>query len=141
LELQKPSEPGPIERELLVKQFISVDQVHFNVSQAVIVTTEDKVELCLNRYVGQLEKRNAWIAPLGILITVGLTLTTTSFKDFLLPAQTWSALFSIAGLGSLVWLGVSLRAARKTIGVKEVIKEIKLGSSSVVPQGEETNAR
>jgi len=143
--LQEPPS-NPLDRELLVKQFISIDQIHVNVTQAVIVTTEDKVELCLNRHMKQLESRQAWVAPFGILLALGTTLLTSSFKDFILPAQAWHALFILAGIGSLVWLVASVLRARGAVGVSDVINDLKLGnatlaSKSLAPKEEISNAR
>jgi hypothetical protein len=41
-----------------------------NVSQEVIVTTRDRVELCLIRHQKNLRSRQDWIVPLGILLTI-----------------------------------------------------------------------
>jgi len=38
------------EKAVLLSQLVEVDQLYLNVSQQLIVTTEDKVKLCLNEH-------------------------------------------------------------------------------------------
>lgn len=105
-----------------------VESVHVNVAQPIIVTTEDKVHRCLMAHVSTIENRKAWIAPLGLLVTVGAVLVTCNFRDFILPANVWHAMFALTALGSVVWLAKALFALRKSHSVEDVIKELKANS-------------
>jgi len=98
-----------------------------NVEQVFIVTTEDKVRICLNRHLDRVERRRDWIAPLGVLITLVVTLVTTTFRDLWLSKDAWQALFIFAAFGAAVWLMralVALYTEAKT-SMDSVILEMK----------------
>jgi hypothetical protein len=88
---------------------VNVSDVHINVSQNLIITTEDKLRLCLSEHLKRMERKNSWITPLGILIAILVTLVTSTFKDVGLSADTWRAIFIIAGVLSLGWLIWSIK--------------------------------
>jgi hypothetical protein len=67
--------------------------VHSNLSQQIVLTSEDKLRLSLTKHLSRMEKRRAWITPLGILLTIVIVFPTTRFQAFLLSAQTWEAVF------------------------------------------------
>lgn len=117
------------------KGLIKNSRIHTNLAQEVIVTTEDKVRLCLNDYLSKISKKNAWIAPFGILITIVITLISTNFKSFLFSADTWIAIFVITGGLNLLWLFFCLKSAFASVEMDTVIDEIKKGSSSSRERG------
>lgn len=92
------------EKSLADQLRINVDVVHINTSQQLIITTEDKLHLCLLRNKQYLGKKTAWITPLGILLTLVVTFATTTFRDIGFSAYTWEAIFFIAGILAFVWL-------------------------------------
>jgi hypothetical protein len=101
-------------------------RVHLNLGQDVIVTTEDKMRLCLRDHLAILEKRKAWIAPLGIFATLVVIFPTTTFKDFCyLTADTWKALFIFAGVFAFLWTGLALYRARQSSSIDNVIQNLK----------------
>ncbi len=75
---------------------ITADEVSINTGTKVIATTEDKLKLALLERQAILVGRDAWIAPLGIFISILLATITTDFHEFLLAAAVWEAIFSIA---------------------------------------------
>lgn len=76
-----------------------------NTSQEIIVTTRDKIELVLLKTEKYLAEKNAWVTPLGLLITCGVTLLTTDFKYALgLDASVWNAIFILATIACIFWL-------------------------------------
>jgi len=87
-----------------IENLIKVYKLHLNLSQEVIITTEDKIKLCLSEHLKRMEKRKDWIAPLGILLAIIVTLVTSSFEDVGLNYATWKAVFIITGLISFGWL-------------------------------------
>ncbi len=103
-------------------------KVHTNLSQEVLVTTEDKIRICLIKYLNNLGKKNVWIAPMGIFLTIILTLLTTNFKEFYFSADTWTAVFIISCILSFIWLISSLRYIFISVEVDKVIDELKKGS-------------
>lgn len=106
---------------------VDVKDVHINVSQALIIITEDKVRNHLSKHLNKVEKRKGWIAPLGILITIIITLITSDFKQdsFIFPSATWEAIFVISGLISLGWLIYSIIQALKSESIEDLIDKIK----------------
>lgn len=116
-------------QELLTQELVTFEQVHVNVSQTLIITTEDRMNLWLIGVICRIKKQTEWIAPLGLVIAITLTLTTTSFNDFVLPAATWHAIFLIVDLLSALWLALSLRHLRQPIDVTNEIAQLKNFSS------------
>jgi hypothetical protein len=126
--------------------FMHVSDIHLNVSQEIIIITEDKARRCLSEHLKRVEqhlehakRKREWIAPLGILATLSVTLVTTSgFRDFLFEATLWNAVFLVANIGTFIWLGRTvIRAwqARDTIDMTQelnrVIAALKEGSSEI----------
>jgi hypothetical protein len=105
-------------------------QIHFNLDQEFIVTTDDKIRLCLIKHTDRLEKRKAWITPLGIFITLAIVFPTTTFSPFFLDANTWEAIFIVATFLSFIWLIRTLFQLRKATSIQNVIDEIKRSSIS-----------
>ena len=71
-----------------------------NLSQDVIIITSDKVELLLNEHHNIVKRKTEWLTPLGIFITILLTLLTTNFdKTFLsLNKDVWKAIFILSSV-------------------------------------------
>ena len=100
-------------------------RVHLNVGQEFIVTTDDKIRLCLSDHLSRMEKRRAWITPLGIFLTLLIVFPTTTFRAFIVGAETWQALFIICAVISLCWLLYSVYQARVSTSINEVMADIK----------------
>ena len=132
-EQNRPPEKIKIDPQFLEKQTVNipVSGVHTNVAQELIVITEDKVHLCLSKYLKRIRK-GSWIAPLCILITIVGTLVTSSFKDTLsLSANTWLAFFIFGGLLCFVWLVCSiiqtLKSKKEEDIIEDIVAELKRG--------------
>lgn len=106
----------------------AVSDIHVNITQKLIIITEDKLHICLSKNLEKIEKKRVWIAPLGILITILVTLLTSAFQDFIIPAATWHAIFIIVAFLSFIWLLISLNQARQSIEIEDVIGELKQSS-------------
>lgn len=106
---------------------VDVSNVHLNVSQDLIITTEDKVRIHLSSHLGRLERKRAWIAPLGVLMTIVITLLTANFKEqsFLLGPDVWHALFVVSAVLSGCWLLYALKDAWKSESVDDLIEKLK----------------
>jgi hypothetical protein len=92
---------------------------------SVIITTEDKLKLCLQQYVSDTERSKEWIAPLSLLVGLLLALVTADFHDAMLSASTWQAIFIISSVLSFFWLMASLRRAFGNRTIDDLIKEIQ----------------
>src|SRR5215470_4681281 len=99
--------PAPITIDLTLNQLIQ--RVDTNVTQQIIVTTADKARLCLIESLHRMERRRAWIAPAGILVTLVVVFPTTTFQDFIgLSKEYWRAIFSVATVATFIWLVICL---------------------------------
>lgn len=113
-----------IRRDLLERSV-----VHSNIRQEIVVTTVDKVELCLRDYQDALKARGDWITPLGILIALLAPLVTADFKTFLgIGAEIWLGFHVVGSAVSVVWLVYAICRAIKARGKdnpKHIIQELK----------------
>lgn len=114
------------------KELIQGSTYHKNVSQAIVVTTEDKIRLCLIDYKDSFETQKNWIAPAGIFIALVIALIATDFRQFLgLSSEVWKALFIF---GSILSAYLFLRALIKAIklrgydNIESIIEKLKQGS-------------
>jgi hypothetical protein len=104
---------------------ITANEVSINTDTGVIVITEDKLKLALLERKAMLVGRDSWIAPLGIFISILLTILTTDFHKFLLTAPVWEAIFYIALLLDAGWLIYALKTRPKDKSIAEFIQQIK----------------
>jgi deoxyribodipyrimidine photolyase-like uncharacterized protein len=101
-----------------------------NVDQTVILVTEDKLRLCLERFERRRAERNAWHAPLGMFLTIITTLVTMSPRDVVFNASVWTATYLMGAILTAIWL---IRAASKayrarrdpTAAVEGILREIR----------------
>jgi hypothetical protein len=112
------------------QSLIQVQKVNMNTSQELIVITEDKARICLMNHVQNIEKRNAWMAPAGILATLIITLATTTTKDFIFSADVWQAIFAFSIVLTLIWLVNTLYKIPKSKKIDDVLTELKSTSVS-----------
>jgi hypothetical protein len=104
---------------------VPVTSRHINVDQALLTITEDRLRLVLNQHLRNMEARFSWIAPLGILISIIVTLATTDFKEFVLDPPTWRAIFILSGILTGTWLIRSLVRAMRSESVEDVIEKLR----------------
>lgn len=120
--LNSPTDPVGI--NLGVNKLI--ERVDTNVTQQIIVTTADKARLCLIDALQRIERRNAWIAPAGVLATLIVVFPTTTFQDFLgLSREYWKALFSIITVATVIWLFVCLVRIRKSLTIEQIVDRLR----------------
>ena len=112
-----------------VESMVSVERVSLNISQSVIVTTEDKMRLSLDSYIKKQSRKTDWIAPFSLLVAILATFATASFHDFIFDAATWKAMFLMTGIGSLVWLIKSLYFLKNPLTIDDLIEDIRTGNT------------
>lgn len=97
-----------ISRELTEKVVM-----HKNIGQEVVVTTVDKLKLCLIEHQAILAGQREWIPALGLFLSFVATLCTATFRPVLLSPDTWKAIYIMAALLSCGWaLYLIIRAAK-----------------------------
>ena len=76
----------------------------YNLAQEVITITTDKLKISLLENQEIIGKRNDWVAPLGILMSIVTTLLVSDFShDALLGKENWKAIYIIMTPVSGVW--------------------------------------
>jgi hypothetical protein len=104
---------------------VEITAVHGDLNQQVIQITVDRLCLVLHRHVEKTTRSRDWIAPAGVLLSIILTFASTTFRDNILKAAVWSALFLLLGIAALVWLVVTLSRLVKAESVDDLVNRIK----------------
>ena len=104
---------------------VDVTAVHGDLTQQVVQITLDRLCLVLDRHVDRTTRSRDWFAPAGILLSIVLTFASATFRDNLLAAAEWSALFIVLGVASLVWLVITLVRLTKAETVDDLVNRIK----------------
>jgi len=112
----------------LVNVNAEIEQIHRNLSQTVIITTEDKLRLTLDKHVKILRDRQDWLTPASVLLATLTTLITADFQSYIVAANIWEAIFIIISVVSFAWLIWSLNALRKSTNIDIIISELKPNS-------------
>jgi len=103
--------------------------IHKNLTQDVLVTTEDKMKLTLIEYREILASRNEWLGAATLAFSFLSTLLLTTFKDIgPLSAATWQAvylIFFLLAFARLVNILVKMYQNRKRASINYIIKKIK----------------
>jgi hypothetical protein len=102
-----------------------IKAVHSNLDQEIIQITEDKLRLALNEHLALCEQKRGWIAPLGLVVTIIIVFTTSTFKDAWFKAPTWEAAFFITGILCAAWLVVASIGAWKSPSVEDIVEKVK----------------
>lgn len=119
----------------LVTKKVQVGGVHPNLEQEVILVTEDKVRLCLNDNFERAAKSKQWLAVLGMVASLVLTLTTENFQNFLwLSGQEWRGVVILALVLSVLWFVVSIRWAFGAPTIEDIVAELKAGSQKIATE-------
>lgn len=121
----KPSTPYQLD---VGQEFSRRLTIHKSLEQEVVVTTVDKVRLCLMANQDCLRARREWVTPLSLLLTVLAALFATDFKEFVLAAAVWEAIFVLGAAASFVWLviaGANAWRNRSLGGVERIVSELK----------------
>lgn len=109
-----------------IKKQLEVANIHDNTAQELIEITSDKLQLILSEHLQTVDARKSWHTPLSLFIGIILVFCTAEFKNaFGLHADTWAALFLLAGGLSLLWLLRELLGIRKVKTIPELLDLIK----------------
>jgi len=104
---------------------LEVKVVHGNLSPEVVSITVDRLSLILHKHGQCLGKSRDWLAPAGLLLTIVLTFVTTEFRDWLLPKDSWRAIFFLIGLASFVWLGKTIHTVITAERIEDLVERLK----------------
>ncbi len=82
-----------------------IDKHRSNVKSDLIEITEDKLENILLKHIRKIGTRKAWLAPLGLFISIILANISATFTEkFGIPSSIWEAIFFIGAIASGIWL-------------------------------------
>lgn len=126
--------PSSLNTELyLDKELLESSVVHRNVGQEFVLTTSDKIRICLREHQEAIKAQNDWITPLGILLSLVASLVAADFKQFLgLTADIWKAMFIFGAIFCFAWLVYAIYLAfslRKTSSIEHLIEKLKKSST------------
>ena len=109
------------------KDVLQNSNVHVNFEQDFIVTTEDKIRLCMMEHANQLADQTSWISPVSLFVTIILVLLTASFNDALgLTKDTWQAIFVISAVLTAIWaVRWVIRAVNSSTSVDKIVTQLK----------------
>ena len=89
---------------LISKDLLDHSTIHQNVGQEFVVTTVDKLKLCLRNHKEALASRFDWVTPLSVFLTLLTTFVAADFKDaFSLKKEDWRAIFLVGMIVSILW--------------------------------------
>ena len=110
------------------QEFSSQLTVHKNLGQEVVVTTVDKVRLCLMQNEAHLRGQRDWITPLSLLLASCTTLLAAEFKNVGLAKEVWQSLYILGSIACLIWLIKAATAAwryRNKASIDAIVHELK----------------
>lgn len=126
----------------LVSESIRQSDVHVNLSQQMIVVTEDKVRLRLDCFLRREKKRREWHTPAGMLVTEIAAFVTSSFHGAIgISGDQWQAVFRVLIALTLMWLIYALTKVRRGSSVDSLIDSFKDCQKPVDKSSEEGSLR
>jgi hypothetical protein len=137
------SPEGPPRIIVDANEILRTSEVHLNVREQYIVTTEDKVMLCLPQRLAVMEQRRQWVAPATTLVALVVAIVTSDFKDLGVSRYTWQAVFMILTLLSGAWLAWAVVRLWQAPSINDVVHENKEGGccDNLAQAGRITRAR
>ena len=107
--------------------------IHKNLTQDVLLTTEDKIKLTLIEYREVLASRAEWLGAGVLALSFLSSLLFTGFEDIgPLKASTWQAIYAIffiLSFGRFVTVVYKMYVNRKKATINYVIRRIKQSGS------------
>lgn len=122
----EPDVTDPQVKQALQKQIAECSTLTMNVAQRALIITEDRLELCLVKNLSRVGKSRGWVGPLGNVVTVAAVLLTATFKDKILSASVWEALFWLLLFWFLYQLALSIHAASKSVTTEQLVELLRI---------------
>lgn len=108
---------------------------NFNIAQSGIVTTEDKVRLCLNDHLEKAENQKTWLIPFAVSISLLITLLTVSFRKVLwLSADFWQAIFIVSFVMAVAFTVYWFKKRGNPSSIDTIVEELKSGKKPQTPK-------
>ena len=104
---------------------VEVVTVHGNTAQELVVITVDRLRLRLVEHADTVQRKRAWMVPLGIFLPVLVAILTAEFQQFVLDPATWKAIFVVVDTVSFFWLVFELMRTREAASIDDLVEKIK----------------
>ena len=114
-----------------------IERISHNVKQEVIVTTRDKLELCLLKHQISMSDRNSWQIPASICISTTIAWATSDFKNILLGGATWKAMFILSSIASAIWFSVAFLRRIRIKTIEDIIQDVRVDRQNQNQQKDE----
>lgn len=127
-----PPSPPQGNSELIrhfTESLLSTSQFTMNLGGTFITTSEDKIKLAMHAHLSRLSDRKSWVAPLGILVALGVVFPTTTFQDALFPAAIWQDIFVFATGATALWFLWSVYRAWNAPAERDFLDELRVAPS------------
>src|SRR3989442_265939 len=127
----------------IADELVRQSKVYSNLGQEFIMTTEDKLRLCLRDHADCLASKERWVAPVSLFFTFLIVFATADFHEALgLSKATWQAVFVLCTFASVIWsLWTIVAALRTRRSIDDLIRALKQGSPAPSPGGAASNNR
>jgi hypothetical protein len=110
-----------------------IGQTYDNIKQDVIRITADRATIYLMEWRAKLVSERAWVAPLSLLASLLLTLTTAAdYKDtFGVSKANWAAIYTIGSVAAFIWLVLDAWHSyrRRPESIHSLVERFKLGDA------------
>lgn len=117
----------PVKIEL-EKEFTERLTIHKNIGQEVVVTTVDKVRICLMENRDRLLGQREWLTPLSLFLAFVTTLNAAEFREFILKPAVWQAVYLIGSIVTFVWFVATAARAwrhRASVSIDTIVNTLK----------------
>ncbi|NKG22393.1 hypothetical protein [Paeniglutamicibacter terrestris] len=96
-----------------------------NLGVVLVATTKDKIDNVLHRMLPKYRTQYAWQGPLGIMLTLILTMITAEFRPFLgVSAEALNGACGIATIAVGVYTGFKLAGKCKSVTQDDIVDAI-----------------
>lgn len=82
-----------------------------------VTLTKDKIKIIIHDVEEQFRNKDSWVTPVSLTISLGTTLLTSNFHDFIVSKEMWGLIFGLATIVSII------------CSVQEIIKSVKARKS------------
>jgi len=99
--------------------------VHISIPQSYPPLTKDASTLHPAGDKVRFERRNSWIAPLCVFLSLLLPLVAADFKPFIFEPSIWKIICMILATAAFIWLSISIYGSVNGVGVGQLLAKIK----------------
>jgi len=99
-----------------------------NLDKDILIISKQKLKSILLDAEASFGKKELWLTPFTLLITLTGLFVTTDFKQFIVSADIWQAFFLMLSLFSIIWLIWAVRVSLKSKKVDDILNDCMRGT-------------